>query len=317
MANLSLLDLVARTQNDPLTGLIEDVTIFTPEFSQVPVVTRLGVTYKIVKRTALPASGFRDVNQGLVPGKSAYKQEVKQMFFLDAPLSVDEAIVYGDDRSAGDILAQEAQGVLQSALITVGVQTYYGTSADSLGFKGLRDQVSGVQKAGGTTNSTSAFLLWFNPQGVHYDVGRDGEIAVMPWQRLPVFPTSTTTAWSFQTNLKCWIGLTVGSSYSVWAITGITTHTTTSLTNSLNFDQAMSDQTAAALVRQIPINRRAGLVWMMNRTSHYVLQATRTAINYQPAGAANGAGAWSPPPTMCEGYPIVVTDAISDTETNA
>lgn len=326
MANLTLYDLITTQHNDVLTGLVEDKTTYAPEFSQIPVVTRPGITYKVLQRTALPTAGFRQVNNGVTPGKSAYKQTVKEMFFLDAPIVVDEAIVKGDDRSTGDILSHEAQGVLQNAIITIGSQTYYGAAGDgSNGFVGLRSQLSGITfataSAAQVANSTTCYGLWLNPWGVSYDVGRDGEIALPPFERqlVPgINGASGTVDFAWVTNLSSYIGLSVKSNYSVWAVSGIDAVTTVAVSGVRNpvLAAALTDPAAANLVSNIPLNRRNGLVWFMNRTAHYTLQQSRSALNFQVAGAANGTGAWSPPPNAMEGFPIVVTDSITNTENN-
>ena len=325
MANLTLLDLITLQRNDPLTGLVEDVTTYAPEMSTIPVTVRPGITYYIAKRTALPTSGFRDVNQGIASSKSAYKKEVKEMFPIDVQVSVDELIVKGDDRSIGDVLSMEAQGALQSTLITVGNQTYYGQANDgSNGFVGLRAQLVSTASVGGTTNSTTAYALWLNPHGVSYDVGRDGVIAMPPFQRQQVVaPVGTGTIFAWVSNISFYVGLSVKSNYSVYGVTGITTHTTGSgagyFQNGQNtvYDQSMSDRAAASLVAQIPLVRRNGLTWFLNRTSHFLLQQSRAAINFQAAAAENATPAWSSRPTFCEGFPVIVTDSISNTENNS
>src|SRR5574340_165957 len=118
MAMLTMFDLLALQRDDILTGLVEDVTTYAPEFSRIPVVKRPGTWYEIVRRTALGTAAFRNVNNGATPIKSSYKKEVKQMFFIDVPINVDEAILKADDKSTGDAWTHEAQGALQSALIT-------------------------------------------------------------------------------------------------------------------------------------------------------------------------------------------------------
>lgn len=310
--NLTLLDLVTTQRNDILTGLVEDVTTYAPEFGQIPVETRAGTFYKVARRTALPTSQFRIINNGTTPTKSAYAEAIKEMFFVDTLINVDEAVIKGQDGSIGDLWTREAQGVLQSTLITIGAQVYYGTSSDANGFTGLRSQLSGTVAAGGTTNSTSAFLAWMNPWGVHFDVGRDGEIALPPPMRQQIAAASPGTGnlFAWVSNLSCYIGLTVNSASSVWAITGITTHLTSS-----TYDQACSDVNAGNLVSLIPVNRRQGLCWFMNRLSYFTLQASRSSINQQVAGASGQPG-WAPPPNLLEGYPIVVTDSLTNTESN-
>jgi hypothetical protein len=307
--NISLYDLFSLHLADPLTGLIEDVTTYAPEFSVVPCVRRPGTVYRVSSRTALPTAAFRHVNNGVTAGKSAYKQILKEMFFLDSPVNIDEAIVKADDRSTGDILSHEQRGSLQSAIITLGSQFYYGTSADPNGFTGLRSQLSGSVQAGATTNSTSAYLVWLNPQGVSFDVGNDGEIASSPPIRQQIVAPSPGSGniFAWVTNISCFVGLAVKSAYSVWAITGI------SNASSANY---MTDALAADLLSLIPLNRRQGLTWFMNRSCQRTLQKSRTAITNQPAAARNAGPAWSPPPIECEGFPIVVTDSITSTESN-
>ncbi len=332
MAMITLFDLVTLQRNDILTGLVEDVTTYAPEFSRIPVETRPGTWYEIVRRTALGAAAFRIVNNGATPIKSAYKKEVKEMFFIDVPVTMDEAIMKGDDKSTGDIWTHEAQGALQAALILIGAQTWYGTSNDANGFAGVRAQCAGSISAGGTTSTTSAYLLWLNgPWGCHYDVGENGQIALPPPMRQQIVAPSpgTGTLFAWVSNLSCWIGFNVISANTAngggatWAVTGIST-----ATSSGAFTQALTDRIAAQLISNIPLVRRQGLCWFVNRTSWFLLQQSRAAINWQSVGGTftglgqlqpagpNGQPSWSPPPDLLEGFPLVITDSISNVEAN-
>ncbi len=322
MANLNLLDLITLQRNDLLTGLVEDNTVYAPEASSIPIVTRAGITYEIAQRTALPTAQFRLVNQGVAASKSAYKKQVKEMFPVDTQITVDEMIVKGDDRSTGDVLSHEMQGALQSTLNLIGSQTYYGASGDgSNGFVGVRAQLANTSSVGGTTNSTTAYALWLNNWGCSYDVGKDGVIAVNPPVRQQVVAAGGGTIFAWVSNISFYIGLSIKSSQAAFGVTGITTHTTSSgagyFQNGQNtvYDQALTDRAAASLVAKIPLVRRNGLVWFMNRTSHFLLQQGRSAINFQTAGTT-GTPAWPSRPTELEGFPVIVTDSITDTENN-
>lgn len=327
--NLNLLDLITNQDNDPLTGLIEDVPTYAPEFSQIPVTIKPGVTYKILKRTALPPSGFRQFNQGIGTSKSSYKQEVKEMFPLDVLITVDEQIVQSDDESAGDILTHEAQGALQSAIITLGAQTWYGTSNDVNGFDGIRAQVTNNIGAGGTTSTTSAYALWLHPWGVNYPVGLKGQVAMKPWttQYIPATNTVTIGTATGQTalynaycsNIACRIGLAVGSNYSAFAVTGL------QYGNGTTTFYPLTDKLASQLLSLIPLNRRQGLCWFMNRQAHWFLWQSRSTVNTNTNGSlsyglqpADGSGRpqFAPPPETLCGYPIVLTDSIQNTESN-
>jgi hypothetical protein len=316
MANLNLFDIVTRNQNDALTGLIEDVTIYAPEASHIPVITRAGTTYKTLSRIALPTAQFRQLNSGITGSKSIYKQTVHEMFPIDVQIVVDELSYKADDGVTGDVLYQEGQGALQSVINLIGSQTYYGAANDgSNGFVGLRAQLlSSLQNnpaataisASAANNTTTAYGLWLNPQGVAYSIGKQGEIAFPPFQRqLVAAPSGTGNIFAWVSNIATFIGLGVGSAESVFGITGVSQAT------------PLTDKLGAQLLATVPLTRRAGFAWFMNRLAHSSLQQARSAINYQPAGALSGTPAWSPPPLEMEGYPIIVTDSITNTENNA
>lgn len=304
------MDIVQRQGSDALVGLIEDVTTYAPEFGIVPASTRAGTSYKVTRRTALPTAAFRSVNESGTIGKSTFKQETKEMYFLDVPLQVDEAAVQGDDGSAGDFLAQEAQGALQSATIALGSQMYYGTSADAKGFIGLQAQSVGKWPTGGTSNSTSAYLVWLNEQGVKFIVGRDGNIALPAWTRQAI-TSGATQRMAWVTNLSGYIGLQVGSASAVWRVSGITVAA------------PLTDERGNGLLSKVPMSRRNGLRWFMNRTAAYTLQKSRAIAGYVAATSggsptqAVGAAAWSELPSQLGGVPITITDSLVDTETNA
>ena len=324
MPNLSLYDLAVLQRNDRYTGLIEDVTTLPKEWDTIAAVPRDGTWYKTVRRVSLPTAQFRIPNQGVNTSKSTYKNENKEMLFIDTQLLVDEAVWDADDDSVGAVWQLESAGALQSAGILIGQQTYYGVAADANGFAGLRTQLAAVAKAGGTTNTTSAYLMWEDEkEGIRYDVGRNGSFAISaPFRQQVADPNNSgKTFFAYVGNLKGYVGLFVGSSLSAWACTGITTTLTSPGTNGL------TDALAMQLYANIPYMRRNKLRWYMNRTAEAILQQNRAAVSagittyqgpsvFQPAGT-DGRPAYSPLPTMLNGWPIVVTDSILNTETNS
>jgi len=297
MANLTLFDVLTRNGNDALTGLVEEVTIYAPEFSQIPVIVRAGTTYKTLSRIALPTAQFRQLNQGITGSKSVYNQQVHEMFPIDVHIKVDELAYKADDGVTGDVLYQEGQGALQSVINLIGNQTYYGLASvtgSSQGFVGLRSQLLSSYgsnpgqtpvTASAAANTTTAYGLWLNTQGVSYSVGKHGEIAFPPFQRQWISADNGNGGFfAWVSNISCFIGLSVASANAVYGITGIS--------------QAapMTDKLGADLLVTVPLTRRAGFTWFMNRLAHSSLQKSRSSINYQPAGAKSGIPAWSPPP---------------------
>lgn len=299
----TLLDLAALNGSDQVVGLIEDVTTYAPEFMTVPAMRKPGTTYKVSRRTALPTAAFRDVNASGTVTKSTYVQEVKEMYFLDVPLQADEAVVKADPRELGEYLALEARGALEAATNHLGSQFYYGTTNDAKGFTGLLAQSVGKWPTGGTSNSTSAYLVWLNTQGVSFVVGNDGEISMAPWMKQAII-SSTSQKMAWVSNLSSFIGLQVGSASAVWRVSGITAAA------------PLTDARGNGLISKVPLARRNGLRWFMNRTAAYTLQQSRTGILYNPAGSG-GSPAYAPTPTELAGVPITITDSLVDTETNA
>jgi hypothetical protein len=325
MANTSLYDLAVLHRADPYTGLIEDVTTLAPEFSTFSAVSRDGTWYEVASRTTLPTAQFRSVNSGVATSKSTYKKAIKEMFNLDVQLQQDEAVWKADTGEIGKLWQMEAAGAMRSASILLGQQAWYGTSADSKGFVGVRDQLSYQIKAAGTSNSTSAYLVWMDPkEGARFDVGQGGQFAISAPRLQQVVDGSSNPYMAYVGNLQAWVGLNVGSAYSCWAVTGLTT----------TLAQWLTDDLVAQLIGKIPAARRNNLRLFINRTGESTLQRSRaTVINglgnptavsaggtggvaLQPSDAA-GRPAFAPLPLSTNGYPITLTDSILDTETNS
>jgi hypothetical protein len=239
---------------------------------------------------------------------------------LDCQINVDEAIVQGDDESSGgDILTKEALGELQNAIVYLGAQVWYGTSNDAAGFQGIRAQVAANVAASTGANTTSAYLLWLHNWGVNLPIGKKGQIAMKPWniQQIAAPTPGTGNIFAYVSNLSTFIGLTVGSNYSAFAVTGLSGPG--SLTNQL------TDKLGLQLISYVPLMRRQGLVWFLNRNAYFQLQQSRTTVNVGTAGAfystqvvggQNGMAGVMPLMDNLGGYPIVQTDSITNTESN-
>lgn len=318
MANTSLYDLAVLNRADAYTGLIEDVTTLAPEFSTFGAVTREGTWYEVASRTTLPTAQFRYVNQGVATSKSTYKKQVKEMFNLDVQLQQDEAVWKADPGSVGTLWQLEAAGAMRAAAILLGQQTWYGTSADSKGFTGVRDQRSYyVKPASGTTSTTSAYMVWMDEkEGCRYDVGMGGQFAISAPRLQQVLDGSSNPFMAYVGNLQAWIGFNVGSAYSCWSVSGINTTAANWLT----------DDSVSQLIAKIPVARRTNLRLFINRTAESTMQRSRSTINLgittyvpqyalQPSDAA-GRPAFSPLPNQTNGVPITLTDSILDTESN-
>lgn len=299
---LTVLDLAKRSGSDATHGLVEEILITAPELATLPVVTKPGTSYKITQRTGRPRGAFRSANEGVTPSKGKYEQIDVPMFFFDAQLIVDEAIVKADTRELGDILADEAAGQVQDNAVVLGDQVYRGTVADAKGFRGLKQQVTSdftvdATGTGGTTHT--AWAVYENPRdGLHLAVGNQGAMTLGEWMKQQVTDDTDSgkkfMAWV--NNLSFYMGLCVASSYAIGCVKNITSA------------KPLTDDLGAQLFTKFKVGRKPTR-WFISRDANYYLQASRQAIGQVASGSDGGAG-WSPKPVSLAGVPIVETDSI-------
>ena len=307
----TLLDLAARSGSDPVIGLVESAISFAPEMGLIEALPKTGTSYKVTRRTALPATQFIQNGAGVTSSKSTYVQETKNMFPMLTNLAIPELTAEGADDTLGDFLAQEADGAVKSAFFHLAQQFYYGTSNDKYGFEGYVQLINGdanyeIDAGGASGSSTSAYLVAMHKQGVSLAVGKNGSMTFSPWaqQQMIVGGTQSSgyqTTPSWVSAFKGWFGLTVANLYSVYRVKHIDpTH-------------PLTDALGNQLLANIPTQYRIGLKWFMNEFGSYSLQKARSSVGFQAAGATGNPG-YAPAPTELAGQPIVVTGAIINTE---
>lgn len=300
--SLTLLDIAKRTNNDRVIGTVEEVTTFAPEIRDIVARTKAGTSYNIHRRTALPRGAFRSANEGTALTNSTTEQVLAQMFFFDTPLQVDEAIVKADDGELGDILAFEAVGAVQGSFDYLGTQVWYGDNATSKGFDGLENSVYDQVNATGDTAVSSAYLLWMPPnyQGVHFDIGNNGQMEFPEWMKQRIFDANGNPYSAYVSNMSFYIGLNISSAQSVWRVANLTS------------SDPMTDALGAELMAKVPMSRRSNLRWFMNREVAFQLQKSRSAVGQIASGAIGAA--FAPMPTECQGVPITITDSLLSNE---
>lgn len=322
MANalISLLDITARSGSDPAIGLLEETTTFSPELQVLMGRPISGTTYMATKRT-LPTVAFRSANDGSDTIKSAYSQLLSQCFIIDGQMQADKAVVdaeakSGVNQSVGDILFDEAQGVLVASGITIGSQTWYGTTADAKGFAGILSLTNALStavgptapapviSAGGTSANvqTSAYLVWNHIKGVHYVWGNNQGFQMSDWRIQQVLGQNSKPLTAWVNNLQGWIGLAVNHSKSVARIA-----------NCEHVDaKRLTDAKGAELLQYVPlsIQQSGGLRWFMNQSAAFQLQYSRSTVTNNDSEPIK----FAPFPTELQGIPITVTNSITSTE---
>ncbi len=321
---LTLLDMTKRGGTDPAVGLIEEVNTVAPELTELMGRPINGITYKHKKRTVLPAGGttvFRNANQGSDVAASTYEETLGSCYFLDIPLQVDEAVIHAgvaEGASMSEVHADEATGAVRQAIIGVGDQFYRGVSADSKGFVGLQSVYDStnceVNATGSSGSATSAWLIWNDPQGVHWVFGNNQGIQLRDtWQRQQVRDASSKAYMAYVNNVAGYVGLSVGHSRSIVRIKLLTAA------------KPLTDALVAEAISKLPIfmRRSSGLKLLCNSVAQLQLQKSRSTVNLGTQDTTNGdklnrlsSGIlqYAPPPVESNGVPIILTDSILNNE---
>lgn len=306
MANLTLLDIAKLNGSDQVVGLIEEVITSAPEMQVIPARTIRGTSFRTVKRTGLPTTGFTSANEGIAASKSAFDTDLVQCYIFRGRVEVDKAVADAHEDGAANVQAIEASGTMMSALIEIGSQIYYGTSNEAKGFPGLQALVNSsiVVDAGGTTESTasSVYGVKFGDQFCQLVMGNGVGFEMSDWRVESVTDSGGTNKFpGYVSDLSAWIGLQVANPYSIGRLKDATADS----------DKGVTDAKLGELLSKFPVGIKPD-VWFMNRRSAYQLQASRSATTYRKGAAG---AIWAPQPTESNGIPIVVTDSITNTET--
>lgn len=320
MANalISLLDITKRSGSDPAIGLLEETTTFAPELQVLSGRAISGTVYKATSRT-LPTVAFRKANDGSDTVKGGYSQKLAETFIIDGQIQADKAVVdaeaaSGQNQSVGDVLFDEAQGVLAACGITIGAQLYYGTSSDALGFAGLLSLTNALNTGTGPTNpapvisaggssanvQTSAYLVMNHIKGCHFVWGNNQGLMMGDYRLQQVNGANSKPMTAYVNNIQAWIGLAVNHSKSIGRIANIdATH-------------PLTDKLVAQLLQYIPLQLQAMGGWRLfiNQQTAFGLQNSRSASTLNDSQPLVYAGA----PTSSNGIPITVTNSISNTE---
>lgn len=319
MAFLTLLDIAKRSGNDTSLGIIEEGVKTCPELTRIPGRAVEGIEYTYLKRTGRPPVGFRAANAGVESGKSTYEQVRALMYMLSGIVEVDKGVADADPQGPEALQGDEASGVAQSLMEAVGAQVWDGTAADSNGFQGVKQALDPdlalanggrVAKADTTSGSgnTSVYLVRYGRDGLAFDFGKNGQLELSEFRTETKRKTvnGVETAHPVYTaDLTGWIGLRLSTPEAAMRIANV---------REQSGKAGLSDAIIAKALRYWR-GRAPDAIWM-NRTAAFLLQASRSVTimsgaGGKPTGAVEN---FAPMPTEVYGIPVVITDAIGDSE---
>jgi hypothetical protein len=274
-----------------------------------------GTTHKYNKETTAPTIGFRAVNAGADYTAGSSTQVSIDLKYIDAKIIEDVAAcdAYRGGRTAWIDRLTVKQ--LRQALFTLEKQFFYGTQTggDAAGFLGLADDANYDKKnddlvtdAGGTTAATAS-SVWFlrsTPDDASVALVGAGDnllaqdninITVGEIFETVVLGSNSKSMVALARNAGGHLGVQIGSKYAVGRICNITADS----------GKGLTDLLLSTALQKFPAAMQPTMI-CMSRRSLGQLQRSRTT--YNPIGMP------APRPTEYEGIPIIVTDAIGDTE---
>lgn len=305
----TLLELTKLKGNDATVGLIEENRVVAPEVNIIPGRIIPGVNFKTVTRKNVTGGKFTNVNEGVdAANPDDFENKLVSCYLFRDLVTVDKAAVLAGGESIEDLQALAASSRLRGGLLHLGRQTFYGSANDAKGFPGLFEALTAgltVNLGGAANVRSSVVAVKYGAQDVNYVFGQGSTLSMSDWREQSIPDANGKLIPSFLADITMWMGIQVGSIYSVGALRQI--DATGSAHDSAKH---VSDAAIADLLQRMPVGNRPDVLFM-SRRSAYQLQRSRSATtNRQGAGGV----IWAPQPTESNGVPIVVTDSLSDTE---
>lgn len=315
----TILDLAKQRGTDQVVGLIEESILVSPEIRTFPARTISGTSYKTLVRVGYPTAAFRSGNEGSPRSKSQFENRMVECYIIDTQIGADKAIA--DAWEPGGAAAYqmiEALGVVEATHRRVGKSTYYGNGAvsvaaglgDKKGFPGFVDCYDNTAHeidVAGTTAKTSCWAVKLGIKDVHFIVGRNTVLDLLPDWRIQTIDDDAGNPFTAYVNaLMGWIGLQVGSTHSLVRAKNIGTDAGTGTYGTYG----MTDKVGQAMLELFPTGIFPDF-FIMNRRSRRQLTQSRQPL----ATGALPTNVIVPLATEIEGVPILITDQLSNAET--
>ena len=260
-----------------------------------------GTQHKYVRTTTGGSAGFRAIGAGISNTAEQGELVTDTLKFLDATVYADVAAADGYGRGVSAYLEMLLEAQIRAAMWDIEQQIILGTNHDASGFSGFDNTLQYVWNSmvidGGDTGSdlTKVYAVRTGPNNAAVIAGNDGRISVAEEPVLVKgLDGSSDPYLQWAVAAFGYFGLQLPSTYDVAAAVNLASDSTTN---------GVSDDVLASLIAKFPAGRGPNL-FVMNRSSWKILQDSRTATN--PTGAP------APFPESAFGVPIVVTDAITD-----
>lgn len=282
------------------TNVLDDAPVMGKAFA-IPA-SQGGTLHKYLRRKVAAGAGFRAIARGITNAAEQFEDITATCELLDGSFDRDVALALAYRGGIGAYLQKETGAALKSLFFGLEKAVFNLSVASS--FKGLpymsdywASDLAQVKDAGGS-GGKSVWLLRWADDGVAVVAGNDGRMNfVLPDsdQIVRLTDSDSRPYSAYRTTLLGYFGLQVGSTYDVARICNLDGTTGHVLTDDLIYDA----------ISRFPAGKQPNMI-VMNRTALKELREGRTATTVT--------GQAAPFPVEVEGIPIVVTDALINTE---
>lgn len=263
-----------------------------------------GTNHEWLRELTAPAVGFRNINAGRDVAPGTYEKVTATLEVLSANSIVDKALADAFPRGGpAAFTSRYAFAALRKAFAVAESQIFYGTDEDADGFVGLAEDANYIYKdqemvvnAGGDTadNCWSAWVINTDIDAVSLILGQDGRISLGNTTEQMVPDSSAKLFPAYVTTQEGWFGLQVASKYDMVRICN------------LDYDHPLTDGLIYEALSRFPVGRMGMKVIAVNRKAQNQVRSNRTATTTS--------GADAPIVTEVGGHPLIVTDALVETE---
>jgi hypothetical protein len=270
--------------------------------------SRQGQQFRWTQKTGAPTVGFRAANVGIQQSNAVRRSILCQSSYLDCSTKVDTSVADSDELGATHTISMDIEDHLTAGFFHAEQQIYQGTGSDAGGFPGFAQTVDDTThpmclSAGGSGGNLSS--VWFIRTGDEKHVGLiwggNGEIKFGQTIVQAIYDGEGGYYNAYCTSVEAWVGLQIPSLYDLGRLANVDDNV-----------YSLTDKMINKCVQDLfPAGRKPNLV-AMSRRSLGQLQNSRTPVMFTAGGQYDVVG--PVPTTVCGGIPIIVTDAITNTE---
>jgi HK97 family phage prohead protease len=286
--------------------LISEVAVLAPETRVFPVDVISGGSVELSVNLTSATVGFRNANEGTTPSIGTFETRLFQTQVIEHPVVIDIQGVLNASKDPARVMAATARTVLEGVMKHIGVQTWYGGTAqsgtDAKAAPGLLAQsntaTTHVVDADGSTALTSVYMVRLGDSYCDHVYGNGTTLNMGEWMEETVESAAGKKLRALVSYLSGRVAPRLSNKNALVRIKKVGTDNNKKLTDLLLY---------SAYEKFLSLGQEPNAIFMTPRSLEQ-LRASRTATS-EDGKPAPIPDSWGP------GIPIYLTNSISHAET--